>query len=322
MSQPNTVYVVAAAIEHQGKVLIAKRHEHLHQGGLWEFPGGKRENNEGIEQALARELQEELNITPTKYDPLIKIHYAYPDKNVFLDVWRVNEYSGNPAGNEGQQILWVDIEKLKDFDFPAANRGIIAALQLPEVYVITPEPNLEELDSFIATLQKKLQQGYSLFQLRAKNLSTQRLLDLYDRCKEITDLSGASLYLNCDPVTATKLNIDKVHLASKYLRSVPKHFCANRQVAASCHNEDEIRLANACGAEFIVLSPVCKTASHPEKTELGWPNFATLCSISQSPVFALGGLNERDIELAQLNGAQGVSGISGFWESKKNLQPQ
>ena len=90
------IHVVAAVIRSEGKILLSKRLDHVHQGGKWEFPGGKVETDEAVTAALVRELQEELAITPTDFQPLIQIHHDYPDKHIFLDVW-VDTYCIKPA---------------------------------------------------------------------------------------------------------------------------------------------------------------------------------------------------------------------------------
>ena len=85
---------VAAIVDEDSRVLLTRRHACAHQGGLWEFPGGKVEPQETIEQALARELNEELGIRPLRMRPLIRIAHDYSDKCVLLDTWRVDEFAG------------------------------------------------------------------------------------------------------------------------------------------------------------------------------------------------------------------------------------
>jgi len=120
------VHVAAGVIrDDAGNILIAKRPDHLHQGGLWEFPGGKVDAGETVERALARELLEELGITPTVISPLLEVRHDYPDKSVLLDVWNVTGFDGQPHGREGQAIEWVLQERLQDYEFPQANRPII-----------------------------------------------------------------------------------------------------------------------------------------------------------------------------------------------------
>tara|TARA_B110000438_G_C15598766_1_gene557072 strand:- start:59 stop:475 length:417 start_codon:yes stop_codon:yes gene_type:complete len=109
-------------------ILIARRADHLHQGGLWEFPGGKVEKGETHHQSLVRELQEEINITITIASPMMQISHDYIDKSVTLDIWKVIEFEGNPEGAEGQEIRWVSMDELRDYDFPAANQPILQKL--------------------------------------------------------------------------------------------------------------------------------------------------------------------------------------------------
>lgn len=124
------VHVAAGVIiDGDGKILIAKRPEHVHQGGLWEFPGGKVDEGETVEQALRRELFEELGITLTGYQPLLEIRHDYPNKSVLLDVWLVTGFSGLAHGKEEQKIAWVTKSELSQYAFPQANIAIIEAVQ-------------------------------------------------------------------------------------------------------------------------------------------------------------------------------------------------
>ncbi|MBL8260513.1 MAG: 8-oxo-dGTP diphosphatase MutT [Candidatus Competibacteraceae bacterium] len=111
-----------------GAVLIARRHPQAHQGGLWEFPGGKIEPNETVDDALRRELEEELGIRLQTAEPWLQISHAYADKTVLLEVWRVTRYRGEPQGREGQPLRWAQAADLRAFAFPAADEPIIARL--------------------------------------------------------------------------------------------------------------------------------------------------------------------------------------------------
>lgn len=119
---------VGVILDGKGRVFIAKRLDHLHQGGLWEFPGGKIDQGETSRQALQRELEEELGIRVTAAKPLIKVSHQYSDKSVLLDVWRIDAFIGQPLGCEGQEVEWIKIAKLRAYDFPAANKPIIKAI--------------------------------------------------------------------------------------------------------------------------------------------------------------------------------------------------
>lgn len=124
------IHVVAAVIHDpgRGQVLLAMRPQHLHQGGLWEFPGGKVDEGEAPYAALQRELNEELAIQVSRAEPFLQLHHDYPDKSVFLDIWQVWEFTGTPRGNEGQLLRWVARGELAGYAFPAANGPIVDAL--------------------------------------------------------------------------------------------------------------------------------------------------------------------------------------------------
>ena len=117
----------------QDQIFIAKRPKHLHQGGLWEFPGGKVSSGEAIEHALARELFEELGISDIQAEPLMDILYDYTDKKVYLDIWIIHQFSGQAQGKEGQQCKWVNLQDLlssqSQYQFPAANQPILERLK-------------------------------------------------------------------------------------------------------------------------------------------------------------------------------------------------
>lgn len=122
------VHVAAAVIRRDGRIFIARRPAHLHMGGLWEFPGGKVETGESVKAALIRELEEELGIVVRECTPLLQVPHNYPDKSVLLDVWEVYQFDGEPEGLEGQETCWVMPAALTSFEFPEANKPIVAAV--------------------------------------------------------------------------------------------------------------------------------------------------------------------------------------------------
>lgn len=122
------VHVAAAIIVREGKVFLAKRAKNQHQGGLWEFPGGKCEASESPEQALVRELQEEVAITPDAPILFDTVKHNYGDKEVCLYFFLVESFNGEARGNEGQLTAWFDLQDLASLDFPAANKVVIDKL--------------------------------------------------------------------------------------------------------------------------------------------------------------------------------------------------
>jgi len=120
---------VGVVVDEQQRILISQRAAQAHQGGLWEFPGGKVESGESVTRALARELREELGISFSDSRPLLIVPFDYGDKAVLLDVHLVTGLGGNARGLEGQPLAWVSVQELARYEFPAANVPIVQALQ-------------------------------------------------------------------------------------------------------------------------------------------------------------------------------------------------
>ncbi len=119
---------VGVVLDEARRVLITRRATHSHQGGLWEFPGGKVEPGEAVTDALARELQEELGIEVGRTSPLLEVQHDYGDRQVLLDVHVVWVHRGRPQGLEGQPLAWVRAGELDSYPFPAANQPIVTAV--------------------------------------------------------------------------------------------------------------------------------------------------------------------------------------------------
>ena len=102
----------------------------MHQGGKWEFPGGKATENETPEQTMQRELKEEVAITAVDYTLLESMFFDYGDKQLNLNFFLVNQFTGNAVANEGQVMRWVNKAELQNYTFPDANAAIIAKLSL------------------------------------------------------------------------------------------------------------------------------------------------------------------------------------------------
>ena len=119
---------VGILIDDGGRVLITRREKSAHQGGLWEFPGGKVEPSESIAEALSRELQEELGVSVEAAEPFMVIDHDYGDKQVRLDVYHVTRWQGEAIGLEGQPLAWKLPVELIGWPFPAANAPILARL--------------------------------------------------------------------------------------------------------------------------------------------------------------------------------------------------
>lgn len=307
-------------------ILIAKRSDDQHQGGLWEFPGGKVEANESVQQALARELDEEVGIqcSPELMTPLIQIPFHYPDKSVYLDVWKVYEHLPGDFrtahGKEGQPVIWAPLAELAEYEFPAANKAILSALMLPDLIAITPDSGVEDIRSYIAGCLR-LQAGSrpGVIQLRAHRLAQHEFLELtqilYPQCQQ----AGVKLVCNCPLDWIKDIGeefTDGLHLSVKNLNvlldSRKRPVTDSIWLSASVHNLDELEKAQQLGVDYVLLSPLKKTSCHPGAKPLSGSELKEILDNARVPVYGLGGLTIADLSEVKKLGMQGVAGISAF----------
>lgn len=301
-------HVAVGVVWRDGKILITRRADHAHQGGLWEFPGGKLEPGETVQAALRRELNEEVGILIDDAAPLIKIDYHYPDKRVILDVWQVHRFSGTATAREGQPLQWVEPAQLSDYAFPAANRPIVTAAMLPSRYAILEAASVAQA---LERLQAIIANRIELLQLRLKSLPGRHLAEVAAQVVEQCRRHHIRLLINSDlPLPDTRA--DGLHLSSRALMALNARPANLDWLAASCHNLDQLRHAERIGVDFAVLAPVLSTATHRDALTLGWQTFEQLVEQVNLPVFALGGLGKADLPISLAAGAQGIAGISAF----------
>ena len=297
-----------------GEVLVARRSDDAHQGGLWEFPGGKLESGEAPRAGLARELVEELGITLESARPLIRVRHDYPERAVLLDVWWVTAWHGRAHGREGQELRWLAVDALAELPMPAADVPIVTALRLPERYLITPSPGSDR-EAFLSALRASIDAGVRLLALRAKGLSSADLMTLSRQVADICHAGGTRMLINGDPALLDASGADGVHLDSARLMAAKaRPIPAASLLAASCHDARELAQAIRIGADFAVLSPVAATPSHAQALPLGWGRFQQMVEQVNLPVFALGGMAAEHVGAAWDHGAQGIAAVRALWK--------
>jgi len=308
------LHVVAGVLcDGAGRVLFAQRPAGAHLAGTWELPGGKIEPGESAEEALRRELHEELGIDIGAVEALISIPWRYPEKSIVLHAFRVLDFRGEPRAHEHQALRWASPHEAIDLDMPPPDLPIVNALRLPHAYAITPEPG-DDTAAFLGRLRALFALGARLVQLRARTLPAERLRPLAASARDLAQAAGVTLLLNGHLPLVRELGLDGVHLpAAELLRLKSRPLGRDRWVGASCHDEREIDQAAAIDADFAVLGSVRPTPSHADAAVLGWERFGMLVERAPFPVYALGGLRAGDLEQAHGAGAQGIAGISGFW---------
>ena len=320
------IHVVAGVIRDvHGRILLARRTDDRDLAGLWEFPGGKVEPGESPEDALVRELREELGIQASVGAPLIRVPQQYPGKRLVLDVRQV-EFRGNPEGLEGQALAWTPPHALAGYPMPPADRPVVAALTQPDRYLVTPAP--DDDDAWLASLVDALTGGVRRVQLRAPGLDPARWAALVEQAVALCRAAGAEVLVNGDAALAARFGAG-LHLRAAQLpgpeaaRTHPGATImggasgwradAFPQLAASCHTADDLQRAQALGCGFVVLGPVLVTATHPGQPGIGWEAFARLREHVSLPIYAIGGLSPTDIADVRAHGGQGVAAIRGLW---------
>lgn len=187
-------------------------------------------------------------------------------------------------------------------------------MELPTHYLITPSPG--DRAEFLAALERSLQAGTRLMQLKGKGMGTQEYAEL---AREVIDLAhrhGCKVLLAGDPGLVEKLGADGLHLASKALNSaVTRPVPLPYLLAISAHNLQELEKGEAIGASFAVLSPIQYTRAHPDLEPLGWGGLKRIAEQCTMPLYARGGVSADDEQAAIQAGARGVAGHKGYWKA-------
>ncbi|MDP1766055.1 MAG: Nudix family hydrolase [Methylotenera sp.] len=323
--------VIEAAVgiiqRENGLVLLAERPLGKPWAGYWELPGGKIEADEMPEHALKRELLEELGITVKSLYPWLTRSFDYaakynaqdqlevPARTVKLYFFTVTEWDGEPIGLENQALSWQNPESLTVSPMLPANAPILTALSLASIYAIT---NLHELGEglFFERLKNALDAGLKMIQVREKQLSAPDLVAFIKQLVALAKPYGAKVFLNSnldvEIDSALALGIAGLHLSAKDLVELQQK-PVGMLCGASCHNSQELAKAESLALDYVMLSPVQATLSHPEAKPLCWDGFSTLIADYSLPVYALGGMQASDLHNAKLHGAHGIAMLRSVW---------
>ena len=301
---------VAILTRPDGSFLLASRPAGKPYAGYWEFPGGKIEPGESPIQALSRELDEELGITLNRAMPWLTRIFSYPHATVRLRFYRATQWQGEPVPREQQQFIWQTADRISVSPLLPACIPVVRSLMFPPVYAITHATETG-VETSLLSVQRAIQNGVKLLQIREKTMSRDQLQHYAQAVLQLAHDHQAIVLLNQDIALAQTLQADGVHLTSPQLLSLTARPAAN-WCGASCHTTEELKHAEQLGVDFVTLSPVCPTLSHPNAESLGWDKFATLIRDYSLPVYALGGLLPADLETAREHGAHGIAMMRGI----------
>lgn len=284
----------------KNKVLLSSRTGDFMQG-FWEFAGGKVEKNETALECLMREFLEEMDIIITNATLLRTITQTYPDRIVELSVFNIVEYTGVITPKEGQKVAWVDAENIDNYKLLPTVKNLLNFATLPKLYWITPtiDKNILQL------VTQKIDNGITLVQLRSKVVVDINIVkNIYQLCKK----NQVKLMLNIPNVAECQNYFDGVHLTSKQLQQTTQKKYA--YMSASTHNLEEVQIAERLGFDFVVLSPIKRTTTHPQALPLGFDVAKNIIERTQIPVYCLGGMSKNDLPKVLSSGGVGIAGIS------------
>jgi len=303
---------VAVLMREDGMVLLGNRPKGKAWAGWWEFPGGKIEAGEAPIDALQRELDEELGVHATEVYPWLVRTFDYPEKTVKLHFFIVKAWQGEPVGREGQQLSWQNPACLTVEPMLPANTPILSALNLPPIYAISNSQEMGEAP-FLKAFEAQLKSGLRLIQVREKQLNSTDLIAFSKKVIALARQYGARVMMNASLDEVLSAGADGIHLNGHVLMNTLER-PQGLLVAASCHDDNEMAQAARLSLDFVVLSPILPTRSHPEAQGIGWHKFAQIKQDYPLPVYALGGMRHSELKNAWQTGAHGIAMQRAVWE--------
>jgi 8-oxo-dGTP diphosphatase len=302
------INVALAVIQREdGYVLMAERPYGKESAGFWEFPGGKFESGESADEAITRELYEELGIRSKVAYSWICYSHAYPDKIVKLHVYRVFSWKGTPSGREGQRISWENPSSVTLTPLLPANEKILQAIALPLIYAVInagPGPGIKV--KLMRRLIYLLEQGVRLMQVRLRSMSPDQHIQIMRPIVSLAHKYGAKILVHGNELLALKSGADGIHLSASQLMNTHARPCTSL-LSVSCHTADELAHAVTLRANLVSLSPVLSTPTHPDISGMGWKKFADLTNNLPMPVYAFGGLDSDCLATAMRHHAYGIA---------------
>lgn len=298
------VSVACAIIWRDGQILLSKRHAQSHQGGLWEFPGGKLEPGESPEVCLRRELHEEVGIDVRDALPVCQIPWDYGDKRVRLWVFEVLSFVGQPEGKEGQQLQWVAPDALDHHAFPKANDPITRAVGLPRVARFFDQRMHQDATRWVS-------QSDPVSLLYFRGMPPSRALE--DAIAMALDM-GHAVILTQDQLPCYRLGCGMHLRKSDALESALEALSGLDRpwpITAGVRSVADWERQQDWPADAWFVSPIHATPTHPELEGLGFSGFEQLLTYLSAPAYALGGMDRDDLDRIYAVFGYGVAGIRG-----------
>ena len=284
-------------------VLLSQRLPNKHLAGFWEFPGGRVECGEDPEQALCRELVEELGIEPQVARPLCILTHHYPEKSVRLRFYRVSKWSGEPQGREGQAIEWVPWHQLPSRQMPAADQAILKLFGVSPHYIQVMEHNAQSasLNAWASQATSSHLLSWSESLLTQDALLADRVMGLWKKLRS----QGHYCIVEGDPELAVQLGADGVELSQEKLMQVSTRPTGLDWVGAFCQDLLGVSQAAHLGLDFVVIEPSLLGSSVVSDSWL-----VEAIRLSGLPVFVRANTSMVQLPQYQSLGALGMVGCS------------
>lgn len=303
MSKPS-IHVAIALLLYRGKVLVGWRNADQHQGNKYEFPGGKIEAGETPVEACRREIFEEVGIGIQQWHAFDVIPHVYDDVEVFLHLFHAT-VPEQYLHDIQKPWTWYGRDQLFALNFPKANQAIIQRLYW--AHQIKISDNLSALN-----IEKKRADNPQFFYFRttADQIAVTQI-------SQLAANALSHLIVNIDLWQQLPEHLQKsiaaVHYKQHQLMDLHiGQLPIGLRCIAACHDLVSLQRAQSLGFDAVILSPVFATQTHPEANALGWEKFAEYAKTCDLPVFALGGLSQADLVIAQQHYAYGIAGIRNF----------
>ena len=296
-----------------GQVLLSLRNKTI-LADYWEFPGGKREKNEDLEDTLKRELLEEININVLNYFLIYTKNVEIDNTLYKLNFYRIVDYIGKPCANENQELLWLEPEKLNSINLLETNYEIKKIITQPLIVGISCA-ELLGTDNFVKILKNKLKtKAFDILQIRDKTLNKKKKENLLIQINTLSKKYNFSIVINDDTELAEKYSVKFIHLSHEN----SKIYKPNQlfEIFSIAHHQGQsMESIERLKPKFIQLGPVFNTKTHPGKNNIGIDNCKDIIlKNKQYKYIAVGGITMKAIPQVLKSGFSCIASRTRIWD--------
>ena len=297
-----------------GQVLLSLRNKNI-LSDYWEFPGGKREENENLEGALKRELYEEIKIKVLNYFLIYTKHVNLNNTLYKLNFYRIVDYIGEPLANENQELLWLEPEKLNSINLLNTNNEIAKILKNPLIIGISCA-ELLGTENFINVFKKKLRtRALDILQIRDKTLDKNKKENLFIHLNALSKKFNLPVVINDDLELAEKYSVKLIHLSHEKSKTYEKNHLF--EIFSIAHHKGQnMEFIAKLKPRYIQLGPVFRTNTHLGGNNIGIENCKDIILRNKEYKYiAVGGISLKIIPQILESGFSCVASRTKFWNA-------